>query len=986
MAITVKELLIRITGDTKGATSELDKFDKALDKETKKLDQWGKGFRVMGAALTAFGVGTALFMKSSVEEYGKAEKSLLKLENTISNMPALQGANIAAFQAQAAALQKMTAAEDDVIIEGMAMLGTFRLNQAQLQAMMPLVVDYSRKFGIDMASAAIQVGKALDGQVGALRRNGVSIDETVFKVDRFRAVQEALQEQVGGFSTKEGKTFQGQLERLGNQFGDLKESIGGTILPALQSILEPIVKLVNHFNNLSPAMKKNAGYGLLVASGLALIGGPTLLLIGYLPKLIAGFKVLSIWMAASNLSAAGLAIAIGEVAITIALLVAAYYVVADTAEKTRKEYDSLTESQKKGVEQYYRLRYGSKGLQDVLQGTSKETDLFAEAQNKVNAAIKKAIPTLAELGKQEDSASKKHEEAKRTWEVISLRALETELAQREAAHDKEINNIESARDKKLARLEQGKEAALKTIDAELTAREKADNAREKSLDRQLDDAEKVKDATLTSLEKQKDAALKTIGDQIDAYDKLYDAQLQTLDIDTKTALAGIDAQIEGIRDQAEAERRAREETARGKELTELRSQLAILKGKEILSDSEKKEAASLEAEIAKIEETARLEKLALERADLVEALQDKKDLIRQEAEAKREQIRLDKEAFLVSMEEQKAAATLRYETEKVAAVAAYAEIQTAVAAQKTALSDEAAAFKEVKDAEKTKIGETYDKAIQTANDAATNAIAQINAQWKAFQTMDDDIKNRYEDNTKIHADNLEAQYNDEVAYVKALTALYKTAFVEPPSFIAPSRGRPVQHWPLPPDYAEGQRQGDNPAAAGMVPISGGGWLSRTAGALWDKMYNFAKGLGVTLHATDTWRSFAQQLALYFAKPDLALDPRETTSHHQLGRAVDVDKSTQDFMRTYGGLFSWQGIPKEAWHFDFMGAFQKGGILPKTGFYLGHKGETVTPPGASPVEIKLTLVGGMERFIEAEVNGKIQKLTAGANLLSQVGFV
>ena len=168
-------------------------------------------------------------------------------------MPRLAGENSKSFIDLAQSIQDKTAADADQIVEAEALLGTFRLTGDEIRQITPLVVDLSRKFGIDMNSAAIQVGKALDGNVGALKRNGISIDENLFKTDRYAAVTKALREQVGGFAEEEGKTFAGSLERLKNQMGDVAEGVGVGAVDAFTTLFSTVEGGLNFIKDLSPA-------------------------------------------------------------------------------------------------------------------------------------------------------------------------------------------------------------------------------------------------------------------------------------------------------------------------------------------------------------------------------------------------------------------------------------------------------------------------------------------------------------------------------------------------------------------------------------------------------------------------------------------------------------------------------------------------------------------------------------------------------------
>lgn len=103
-------------------------------------------------------------------------------------------------------------------------------------------------------------------------------------------------ENSGGTS---GRIAQKQLDNLNGSLTKLRSategaaiSIGSTLSPYIRQAAEFLNGLVDRFNNLSPEMKKTIAITAAVATGIALIGGPALLLIGFLPSIAAGFSML----------------------------------------------------------------------------------------------------------------------------------------------------------------------------------------------------------------------------------------------------------------------------------------------------------------------------------------------------------------------------------------------------------------------------------------------------------------------------------------------------------------------------------------------------------------------------------------------------------------------------------------------------------------------------------------------------------------------
>jgi hypothetical protein len=290
-----EKLSLLISLDANGAIKGFEGIGKTADKELNKAkersDKLAASMTKFGAAgLAASGVlAVGLFKAASA--FDEANFATLQLENSLNNMPKLAGENKKAFTDLSTAIQRKTAADGDQITAAQAMLGTFNLTGDQIRSITPLVVDYARKFGTDLVNASIQVGKALDGNVGALKKNGVSIDETLYKTDSYRAVQEALANQVGGFAEAEGKTFSGSLQRLQNQLGDIVENVGAGVIPVFEKLSAPIGRFAEKIAQSDPAVQGLVGsiaaiatVGTGTVSAMSFIAGQTI-------KLRERFKV-----------------------------------------------------------------------------------------------------------------------------------------------------------------------------------------------------------------------------------------------------------------------------------------------------------------------------------------------------------------------------------------------------------------------------------------------------------------------------------------------------------------------------------------------------------------------------------------------------------------------------------------------------------------------------------------------------------------------
>lgn len=246
--------------------ADLEKFSTRTDRAAEHMKSFGVGSIAVGGAV----VGALGGLAKASED---ANRKQVLLRNTIANSTNLVGANVDAFNDLATAIQRKTAADGDDIVGAQAMLGQFKLTEQQILSITPLVVDLSRKMGIDLDTSAKTVGKAIDGNAGALGKMGIKVDEAAYKTDKYKAVQDALARSVGGFAEDEGKTFAGRLESLKNQLGDLGEIAGGGAVKGFEDLLTPLTNVSAKLAEVNPAVLEGAGqFGVYAGAATVAVG------------------------------------------------------------------------------------------------------------------------------------------------------------------------------------------------------------------------------------------------------------------------------------------------------------------------------------------------------------------------------------------------------------------------------------------------------------------------------------------------------------------------------------------------------------------------------------------------------------------------------------------------------------------------------------------------------------------------------------------
>lgn len=288
MVALADAIRMAVTADGTQAVAEFKKVGAAADANLKKADSGSKN---ASASLTKYGVvaasaglaiGAGLF--KAAEAASEADLAQRKLQNTIHNSSALVGANVEVFNHQADALEKTTVYSHVATTTIQALLGQYKLTQAQILTATPLVEDFASKMGIDTVSAAKAVGKAFEGTGGGLQRYGIITGVTKKGTDNFNLTIAALRRTVGGFSQQEGKTFSGQVTIIKNELKHAEEEIGSGAIPAFQNMGKAVDVVGDAFSKLGihisgQAVGELATYGaaiLVVGGGITFVTGQVL--------------------------------------------------------------------------------------------------------------------------------------------------------------------------------------------------------------------------------------------------------------------------------------------------------------------------------------------------------------------------------------------------------------------------------------------------------------------------------------------------------------------------------------------------------------------------------------------------------------------------------------------------------------------------------------------------------------------------------------
>jgi hypothetical protein len=229
------------------------------------------------AAIAVTGITAGVFaIKRWADEGADAAKQQLLLDRQIEKSGKVSKAQAAAINEQAGALLNLTGVDDDAIKGADAMLLRFGATGDQVLKLTPLILDLSKAQGISLEAATKAVGKALNGNAGALGKYGIVVDKAKLKTDAFGTTQDALTKKVGGTAAAMGKTLPGQLDIMRERMANVREEAGQRLAPSLLRLVTVVAsKGIPVFEKLVervlPLMEKGIN---LVTDALDKAGGP----------------------------------------------------------------------------------------------------------------------------------------------------------------------------------------------------------------------------------------------------------------------------------------------------------------------------------------------------------------------------------------------------------------------------------------------------------------------------------------------------------------------------------------------------------------------------------------------------------------------------------------------------------------------------------------------------------------------------------------
>lgn len=229
---------------------------------TDGLKDIGKTTSSLGVSILGLTAPFIAFGAAAVASFSESQKVTTQLNAVLSSTGGIAGVTAQAAQNLASSLQNVTTYSDEAVLSGENILLTFTGIGATggiFDAATKASLDMATALGMDLSSAAMTVGKALNSPLDGLtklQRQGVVFTDAQKELVKSlvdmgdtagaqKVILDELSREFGGSAVAAGTTFAGGLAILKNQLDGVMENIGGALIPVLQQMVTSLMPIIN---------------------------------------------------------------------------------------------------------------------------------------------------------------------------------------------------------------------------------------------------------------------------------------------------------------------------------------------------------------------------------------------------------------------------------------------------------------------------------------------------------------------------------------------------------------------------------------------------------------------------------------------------------------------------------------------------------------------------------------------------------------------
>lgn len=297
-----KNIMVRAGADFSAITRQAAKaktsmsgmrasINSACSGMTTAVGKLNKVMGLLGVGLSAAAVLS--FAKSAKSAYETQIEGETKLATIMRQRMAASDGDIKGIVEMTSAQQKLGVVGDEVQLAGAQQLATFMNQTSSLKTLIPvmnnLIVQQNGYSATTEAATKIGnlMGKAMQGQVTALRRCGITFTDAEAAAMKYGNEQQRaamlaqiITNNVGQMNTAMAATPSGRLQQVSNALGDIKEQFGAAVttsltafLPALNGICSVLAAMATLANKVAQSLANVFGGTAKSAGAVVTYGG-----------------------------------------------------------------------------------------------------------------------------------------------------------------------------------------------------------------------------------------------------------------------------------------------------------------------------------------------------------------------------------------------------------------------------------------------------------------------------------------------------------------------------------------------------------------------------------------------------------------------------------------------------------------------------------------------------------------------------------------
>jgi len=233
-----RTLKLSILADIDNLKKNLGQGEKEIEGFGGKLEKFSAAakaaFAAAAAAAAAYAVKLAVDgVKAAIED----EAAQQRLANALRNVTGATNEQIAAIEKQILKTSLATGVADDQLRPALQRLAVATGDVTKANDLLTLALDISAATGKSVESVSNALGKAYEGNTGALTRLGVGLSAAEIKTLGLEGAVATLSETFGGAAATQANTYEGRIQRLQVAFDEAKETVGAALLPILEKLL-----------------------------------------------------------------------------------------------------------------------------------------------------------------------------------------------------------------------------------------------------------------------------------------------------------------------------------------------------------------------------------------------------------------------------------------------------------------------------------------------------------------------------------------------------------------------------------------------------------------------------------------------------------------------------------------------------------------------------------------------------------------------------